>query len=108
VSDVGRLVTVPPLKVAGTGSGLVDVVDDLLDERGGLPGEGLAVLDGEAAASGGVQDGLGEDGVRGEVALHGFPSRCCGGPGRRGHRCAGRMPPGFRSSWARDHAEHGV
>jgi len=36
--------------------------------------EGLSVLDGEPPAAAGVQDGLSGDGVRGEVALHGFPA----------------------------------
>ena len=61
----------PGAEVAGCCCRLVDVADELLDERGGLLGERLAVVDGEPPAAGGVQDDLGVDGVRGDAGLAG-------------------------------------
>jgi len=66
VIDVGPVGHGAATEVAGGRHRLVDVVHELPDQRGGLLGEGLAVLDGEPATPGGVQDGLGDD-VRGEV-----------------------------------------
>lgn len=89
VSDVARAVTVPALRLPGARSGLVAVVDELLDERCGLLDEKWAVLDGEPP---GEQDGLSDDSVRGEMALHGVPAAGAVGLVLRGHRSAGRMP----------------
>ena len=74
------------------GGGLVGVVDELLDKGPGLVGERLAVLDGEPAAATGVQQALGDDGVRGEGALHRLPAAAAVGLVVSGHRSAGRMP----------------
>ena len=70
----------------------LDVVDELLDEGAGLVGEGLSVLDGEPAAAAGIQQGLGDDGVRGQGAVHRLPAAAAGGLVLGGHRSAGRMP----------------
>ncbi len=59
---------------------------------GGLLGKGLAVLDGAPASLGGVQHGLGNDGVRGEVAQHRLPAAGAAGLVTGGHGSAGRMP----------------
>jgi hypothetical protein len=53
----------------------VQVSDELLDGCCGLFGEGLAVLDGQPAASAGVQHGLHVDGIRCPKALSPDPRR---------------------------------
>jgi len=67
-----RSVTVPAAEVAGRRRGRVDVVDELLDEGGGLVGEGLAVLDCEPAAAGGVQTLPGRLAALGRLDLTGM------------------------------------